>query len=652
MKSLQIALLMMLLAFVVSTLLYPAVLRLAIRKNIVDNPNARKLQRAPVPVMGGTIVMIGMLIGCMIYMATSPDFHPSMLKILGLMLVMYVVGLWDDLKDISPELRFILEVGVVWSIYVLVYVNINNLHGLWGIGTLPKGISIPLSIVSGVGIINAINMIDGVDGYCSSFCIITCALFAILFYYTGDMNMFAMALIAIGALLPFFMHNVFGERSKMFMGDGGSMMLGTLLTIFVFKAVDGNSKCHVVDETGLSLVAFTLAIMAVPVFDTVRVMVVRMFRKVSPFKPDKTHLHHLFIDMNFSHLFTSLFIVCVNVLIVASVLIAWRLGASVDFQFYLVVTLAILFTTVFYYTFRHGQKHKHGFWYKLYYVLCFFGCFTNYNTTWGWQLIKRTVDNRFFGGWLKTGAQLKTRGADKELRIWNIKFNLFSLPEIVDRVGSWLDQGRRGIHLTGVSAETVTIAQKDELLRNAILDSDIVNVDSFLPAAILKLEGYDLKGRVPSPEVMEAFFHLANKKRQKVFFFGAKDSTLVKLRAVIEDEYPGIQIVGMRNGYYTDQEEADIARMISDLSPDYLFLGMPSPRKERFILKYKHSMNVGLFYGVGGAFDAKAGVLKRPPKFLQVMGLEGVLRILRNPRAYSYKFPLSLKIIRIALHED
>ena len=398
MNSLEGALIMMLVSFLVSTLLYPVVLGFAIKRNIVDNPNARKLQRAPVPVMGGAIVMLGVLMASMIYMALSPDFNPNLLKALGLMLIMYLTGLWDDLKDISPELRFIIEMGVVWSIVVLMHISLDHFHGLWGLGDLPKGISIPLSIVAGVGIINAVNMIDGVDGYCSSFCIFTCLSFAILFYYTGDRNMFTLALIAIGAVLPFFMHNVFGEKSKMFMGDGGSMMLGTLLTIFVFKAVDGGTKCRVMDETGLSMVAFSTAVMAVPVFDTLRVMVVRMLKKVSPFRADKTHLHHLFIDMNFSHLFTSLLIVSVNILIVASLLIAWRMGASVNVQFYIVIVLAIMFTTVFYYIFRHGQKMKRGVCAKLFQFFSIMGNFTNYQSTRVWILIRHMVDNRFLGG--------------------------------------------------------------------------------------------------------------------------------------------------------------------------------------------------------------------------------------------------------------
>lgn len=237
----------------------------------------------------------------------------------------------------------------------------------------------------------------------------------------------------------------------------------------------------------------------------------------------------------------------------------------------------------------------------------------------------------------------------KEIKIWNVKYNLLTISEIVDIVNKWLDEGKRGIHLTGANPETVAIAQDDQLLREALLDSDIVNVDSFLPAKFLYLKGYSIKHRVPTPEVFEELMRTANEKKQKVFFFGAKDETLNLMKEILVKEYPDMQIVGMRNGYYTEEEEAGIAESISQLEPDFLFIGMPSPRKERFILKFKHQIRVGCFYGVGGAFDAKAGVLRRPPKWAQHAGIEYWMRVIRQPKVYGKRMPLYFKFIKLAL---
>lgn len=234
-----------------------------------------------------------------------------------------------------------------------------------------------------------------------------------------------------------------------------------------------------------------------------------------------------------------------------------------------------------------------------------------------------------------------------EVRVWNIKFNLLSAKEIAIIVSSWLEEGRKGIHLTGVDACVTAQAQEDELLRKAILESDIVNIDSYLPAKKLAQLGYDIKERVTTPDVMEELFKIANEKEQKVFLFGAKESTVSHMKDILEVEYPKMDIVGYRNGYYTSEEEPRIAEHISSLAPDYLFIGMPTPRKEHFILNYKGKIDVGVFLGVGGAFDAKAGVLKRPPKLLRGHGLEAFFRITRNPKYYGSRIKLLYKFLKI-----
>ena len=240
----------------------------------------------------------------------------------------------------------------------------------------------------------------------------------------------------------------------------------------------------------------------------------------------------------------------------------------------------------------------------------------------------------------------------KEVRIWKIKFNLLTEFEIAEIVDKWISEGRKGIHLTGVNADIVGIAQTDDLLHTAIMESDIVNIDSMLPAFFLKKHGYKLKGRASTPDVMEEFFKIANEKRQKVFFLGAKQETLDKLKPVLEKEYPNMIIAGMQNGYYKQEEEDKVINTIASLAPDYLFIALPSPAKEHFILNHKHSINVGVFYGVGGALDAKSGVFKRPPKWLRAYGLEGLFRMIRKPKVHIARLPRTFEFFKIALKKQ
>lgn len=391
------SLVLMAVAFVATTLVYPYVLAFAKKHNIVDNPSARKLQRVPVPVMGGTAVFIGFVVAVFVGYLFYPD--PQILKLMALLLVMYAIGVWDDMKDVSVAFRFLVELVVVWMMIILLEVEVNNFYGFFGVYDIPDVVSVPLSLVAGVGIMNAINLIDGVDGYCCSYGVMACVAYAIIFYFAGNITLVALALIGIGALIPFFFHNVFGKTSKMFMGDGGSLMLGTLLAYFTFTALTTGRRCDLTfTESGLSLAALCLAILAVPVFDTLKVMIFRVIRGQSPFHPDKTHLHHIFIEMNFSHLSTSFMIVLGNVLIIGILLLSWWLGASITMQVIIVVFFSLLFTWGFYFFMDYHRRQNEGDGTLLWQRVCSHGSGSSLSSRPAWQWIRKVVDSRFLGG--------------------------------------------------------------------------------------------------------------------------------------------------------------------------------------------------------------------------------------------------------------
>ena len=353
-----------LLPFVVSMLaaiwVFPKVLRIALAKNIVDNPNARKLQRVPVPVLGGVAVMFGILVS----LSTCRLFYDcsALFTIMLAMLVMLYVGTIDDITELSPRTRFIIEILLVLMLIYTCGYSINDFHGLWGIGSVSAWVSIPLTIVSVVGIINAINLIDGVDGYSSGYSIMACTIFGVFFYVAGDINMVMLASVCAASLIPFFFHNVFGKSSKMFIGDGGTLVMGLVMSIFVLNILKSETCCQHYDSWGLGLVPFTLAVLAVPVFDTVRVMSRRIMRGTSPFHPDKTHLHHLFISMGFSHIGTTISILLLNLLVVFSWYLTYKMGGSVDLQFYVVMVMSFLVTFGFYGFMRKCERKQSAPW--------------------------------------------------------------------------------------------------------------------------------------------------------------------------------------------------------------------------------------------------------------------------------------------------
>ena len=329
---------------------FPRVLRISLDKNIVDNPDARKLQRYPIPVLGGMVVQAGILVALCVadlFMDCS-----NLYTIVLAMSIMLFIGTIDDILDIRPIMRFMLEVLVALMIIYTCDYSLDNLHGLWGVWELSPWVSVPLTIVTVVGVINSINLIDGVDGYSSGYCVMACIMFGVFFYLVGDIPMTMLAVVCAAALIPFFFHNVFGRESKMFIGDGGTLLMGCVMSVFVLNILKSSTHCELYCATGLGLVPFTLAVLCVPVFDTVRVMTMRMIRKTSPFTADKTHLHHMFIELGFSHIGTTVSILTLNCLVVLGWSLSYQLGANIDVQLYVVIALSLLVTVGFYYGMR------------------------------------------------------------------------------------------------------------------------------------------------------------------------------------------------------------------------------------------------------------------------------------------------------------
>lgn len=390
---------MALLSLIVTTVVYPFVLRYALRHQIVDNPDARKIHRQPVPVMGGVAIYAGILVGClaMWFLIDRASIHWSLMAVT----TMLVLGVWDDMKNLPAILRFIVQFGIVGGYMLLTGYYIHDFYGFLGIYEITPWLGILLTLVTGVGIINAINMIDGIDGYSSGYGIMACSCFAVLFIIIGPSVWASLAVIVTAALIPFFFHNVFGVKSKMFIGDGGTMMLGFLMAIFAIGALSTRRGPELVAH-GIGVIAMTLAILCIPVFDTLRVMTARMLRGRSPFKPDKSHLHHLFIDMGFSHLGASLSILSLNLIVILVWLLLWLCGASINTQTCVVVLMGLTVTFGFYKLMRwqqhsgpigdDGQPLGTPFWH----AFCRIGKLSHKEGGSVWHVMQKFVDENLF----------------------------------------------------------------------------------------------------------------------------------------------------------------------------------------------------------------------------------------------------------------
>ena len=345
-----ILLLPIVVAVIAVAVIHPRLVKIAKLKNIVDNPDARKLNKVPIPVLGG----VGVFFGVMLSLSIAGYYIPEMsipFELIIAMLIMLYTGVGDDILNLSPRLRFGMQIFTVCLMMFLGGIYIDDFHGLWGVFQLPQVVAFLLTLISCVGIINAINLIDGVDGLCSCYGMFVSMMFAICFLRMGDVSYSVFAAAVFGALIPFMLHNVFGRRYKMFLGDGGSLVLGFICALFVMRVIQSGD-----DVVTGSTISFTLAVLAVPVFDTLRVMTARMFQRRSPFSPDKTHLHHMFIRLGFSHVITALNVVALNGLVV----VMWHLcnvwNFAPEVQLYVTAVSGVLFTTGLYYGVEYIER--------------------------------------------------------------------------------------------------------------------------------------------------------------------------------------------------------------------------------------------------------------------------------------------------------
>ena len=339
------ALLCAAIAMFTSIVMNPLIIKLAFKKHLTDAPNFRKLQKKPVPVLGGMSVYLAFVVGLLF----CNFFYPTdrLYVVIAALSIMFFLGLFDDFLDLSFKLKFVVQFGVIFILWTFGY-RIDTLVGLFGVQHIPMFWSCLLSMFAGVGLMNALNMIDGVDGLASGLGIIASTICGVYFVKHHDPLFALLALVFIGALIPFFICNVFSHKYKMYIGDSGSLILGTLAYVFTCRIIH---TPHM-DWNDQYCVSMMFAIYSVPVFDTLRVMSVRLMHGNSPFKPDRTHLHHMFVDLGYPHVMISAILQIINCFVIGVWYLTGLYMESINAQFFVVIATAAILVPGLYFVFK------------------------------------------------------------------------------------------------------------------------------------------------------------------------------------------------------------------------------------------------------------------------------------------------------------
>ena len=311
-------------------------------KNLFDEPGERKSHHSKIPTLGGVALFAGIIFAFTFWTAES-SYQPRQ-YIIASLIIMFFIGIKDDIIPLSPIKKFI---GQLMSAGIIVFFSnpvddpsksftffrLTNMVGVLGVYELPVNVSYILTIFTILVIINAYNLIDGIDGLAAGIGVIASFTFGIFLYMVENTVLATLSFALCGSLLAFLYFNL--SNAKIFMGDTGSLIVGLILSILAINFIEANINNPKTSEElsqffqkhfniqnisidlSRSAPAIAIGILIIPLFDTLRVFFFRAIRRTSPFRPDRNHIHHKIIALGLNHKKASFILYFVNILFIA-----------------------------------------------------------------------------------------------------------------------------------------------------------------------------------------------------------------------------------------------------------------------------------------------------------------------------------------------
>jgi UDP-GlcNAc:undecaprenyl-phosphate/decaprenyl-phosphate GlcNAc-1-phosphate transferase len=319
-------------AFLIAIFAVPSIIRVAHIKNILDHPNLRTVHEELTPRLGGGAMFAGFMSALTIF----TDLNNGVQQLLAACVLLFFIGLKDDLINISALKKFSMQLLATGVVMFMADIRITSFQGVLGVGELEIGISYAFTFLVIIGITNSINLIDGLDGLAGTLVIIAAATFGICFYLYGGSaygNYAAVSFSLVGGVAGFLRYNFY--KAKIFMGDTGSLLCGFILSVLAIQFIEMRSLP--------ASPPLALSILFIPLFDTVRVLMIRILQGRSPFLADQKHIHHRLLSLGFSQIGTVLTLAAINtvVILVSFNLMGWSNANILWFLLVLSVALSV-----------------------------------------------------------------------------------------------------------------------------------------------------------------------------------------------------------------------------------------------------------------------------------------------------------------------
>ncbi len=325
-------------ALLISLYEIPIVVRIVRKLNLLDHPNERSSADKSIPTLGGIAIFMSFIMSSTIGMSVC-DF-PEMKFIIPSIVLIFFVGLTDDILNIPPLKKLAFQIIVACILVFLAKIRFTNLHGTFGVWEIGPVTGSLLTCFTIVVLINAFNLIDGIDGLAAGVTMLIAFVLGAWFLISDHFAFAIISFTLVGSVLGFLYYNVYGTKNKIFMGDTGSLVIGTLVSVLIIEFNE-----HNIDQTQTyaiqSAPAISFGILSYPLMDLIRVIIIRIAHFRHPFRADKNHFHHRLLTLGLSHRQATFSIIGFNILFIIGVFYLNRTG-FLNIMFYVFVACVIL----------------------------------------------------------------------------------------------------------------------------------------------------------------------------------------------------------------------------------------------------------------------------------------------------------------------